>query len=57
MKNLFLLFFITTSILIQGQPQQFTQTDEAINNHIFSGEWQQAKYLIEEEITKNPEHP
>ena len=57
MKKLILFIFIAIGILIQGQAQKFNQTDEAINNHIFSGEWQQAKTLIEEEIAKNPEHP
>ena len=57
MKKLIFFIFIAVGILTQTQAQKFNQTDEAINNHIFSGEWHQAKTLIEEEIAKNPEHP
>jgi len=57
MKKLIFFTFIALGILTQTQAQKFNQTDEAINNHIFSGEWHQAKTLIEEEIAKNPEHP
>ena len=57
MKKIIFFIFIALGILTQTQAQKFNQTDEAINNYIFSGEWQQAKTLIEEEIAKNPEHP
>ena len=55
-KHIF-LFLAFTNILIQAQTQRFTQTDEQINNYIFSGEWQQAKTLIEHQIESNPAHP
>lgn len=57
MKKLIFFIFIALGILTQPQAQKFNQTDEVINNFIFSGQWQQAKTLIEEEIRKNPEHP
>jgi len=57
MKNLLLLLFVVISITIQGQTLEVTQVDEEINNYIFSGEWQQAKLLIEDQIRENPEHP
>jgi len=57
MKNLLLFLFVVISITIQGQTLEVTQVDEEINNYIFSGEWQQAKLLIEDQIRENPEHP
>jgi len=57
MKKLIFFIFIALGILTQTQAQKFNQADKAINNFIFSGEWHQAKTLIEEEIAKNPEHP
>ena len=57
MKNLLLFLFVFISITIQGQTLEVTQVDEEINNYIFSGEWQQAKLLIEDQIRENPEHP
>jgi len=55
MKKIVLFFFLSSSVFLYAQ--KFTSTDEAINDYIFSGEWQQAKTLIEEEIAKNPDHP
>lgn len=57
MKYLLIFLFVVTSIIIQGQTPGFTQVDEEINNNIFSGEWQEAKLLIEQKIRENPEHP
>jgi len=57
MKKLLLIFFVIAGIFVQGQTLNITQVDEDINNQIFSGEWQQAKMLIEKQIRENPEHP
>ena len=57
MKKLFLILFVVSSIAILAQLRGVTQRDDEINDLIFSGEWQQAKTLIEEEIGKNPDHP
>jgi len=57
MKNLLLIFFVVINFSIQGQTPGITQVDEEINNNIFSGEWQEAKLLIEHQIRENPEHP
>ncbi|RKY97197.1 MAG: hypothetical protein DRQ13_04965 [Ignavibacteriae bacterium] len=57
MKKLLLIFFVIAGIFVQGKTLNITQVDEEINNQIFSGEWQQAKMLIEKQIRKNPEHP
>jgi len=57
MKNILLILFVVINFSIQGQTPGFTQIDEEINNYIFSGEWQQAKLLVEQKIRKNPEHP
>ncbi|HEY7751943.1 MAG TPA: tetratricopeptide repeat protein [Ignavibacteriaceae bacterium] len=57
MKKLVLFCFVSFGIFIQGQSQRFTQTDKLINDYIFSGEWQQAKNLVEEGIRNNPDHP
>lgn len=57
MKKLFLIFFVIAGIFIQGQAQEITQVDEEINNYIFSGEWQQAKSLVEQQIRKKPDYP
>jgi tetratricopeptide (TPR) repeat protein len=57
MKTLLLILFLVINFTIQGQSHGFTEVDEEINNYIFSGEWQQAKLLIEKNIRNNPEHP
>lgn len=57
MKKLLLIFFVIAGIFVQGQTLNITQVDEEINNQIFSGEWQQAKSLVEQQIRINPEHP
>jgi len=57
MKKFLLIFFVIAGIFVQGQTLNITQVDEEINNQIFSGEWQQAKMLVEQQIRKNPEHP
>ena len=57
MKKLLLIFFVIAGIFFQGQAQEITKVDEDINNYIFSGEWLQAKSLVEQEIRANPEHP
>jgi tetratricopeptide (TPR) repeat protein len=57
MKNLFLTFSVLAIISVQVFPQDFTQIDKAINDHIFTGEWQEAKMLIEEQIKQNPDQP
>jgi len=57
MKYLLIILFVVTNIAIQGQTPGLTQVDEEINNNIFSGEWQEAKLLVEQKIRENPEHP
>ncbi len=57
MNFLLVLIFVVTNISIQGQTPGLTQVDEEINNNIFSGDWQEAKLLIEQNIRENPEHP
>ena len=57
MKKLMLFLFVIANVVAQGQTQGLTQVDEDMNNHIFAGEWQQAKLLIEQKIRENPEHP
>ena len=57
MKHLFLILFLFVNFSILGQTPGLTQADEEINNYIFSGEWQQAKLLIEQKIRENPDHP
>jgi len=57
MKKLLLIFILLTSVSIQGQSAKLIQIDKQINIHIFSGEWQQAKTMIEQQIRMNPEHP
>ena len=53
MKNLLLILFLAINFIIQGQTPSFTQADEEINNYIFSGEWQQAKLLVEKNMGKS----
>ena len=57
MKNLVVTLSIFAIISVQGFPQGFTNIDEEINDYIFTGEWQQAKMLIEDQIKQNPEQP
>ena len=57
MKKLLIVFILIAGVSIQGQSAKLTQVDEQINNHIFSGEWQQAKTMIEQQIRMNPDHP
>ncbi|MGB5530486.1 MAG: hypothetical protein WBQ32_11010, partial [Ignavibacteriaceae bacterium] len=57
MKKLLLFCFLIASIIAPAQTKYFTQQDKEINNLIFSGEWQQAKALIEHQIRNNPEQP
>jgi len=57
MNFLLVIIFVVTNISIQGQTPGLTQVDEEINNNIFSGDWQEAKLLIEQNIRENPEHP
>jgi tetratricopeptide (TPR) repeat protein len=57
MKKLLIIFFVIVSIAVQGYAQGITKQDKDINHHIFTGEWQQAKMLIEDSIKENPEHP
>ena len=57
MKHLVLILFLFVNFSTQGQTPGLTQTDEEINNYIFSGEWQQAKLVIEKKIRENPDHP
>ena len=57
MRKLLLILFVLSSIAVLAQSRGFTQTDDKINNHIFSGEWLQAKSMIEQQIRMNPDHP
>jgi tetratricopeptide (TPR) repeat protein len=57
MKKFLLIFFVISGITVQGQTLNITQADKEINNYIFSGEWLQAKSLVEQQIRQNPEHP
>jgi tetratricopeptide (TPR) repeat protein len=57
MKKSFLILFVLCSTTILAQSRGITQTDDEINNLIFSGEWLQAKSLIEQQIRMNPDHP
>jgi len=57
MKKLLLILFVFSFIAVQGQTPNITQVDEEINYYIFSGEWLQAKSLVEQQIRENPEHP
>jgi tetratricopeptide (TPR) repeat protein len=57
MKKLLLILFVLSNISILAQTPGITKTDDEINDHIFSGEWQQAKVLIEQQIRMNPDHP
>jgi tetratricopeptide (TPR) repeat protein len=53
MKKLVLILFFLANNIDQGQSPGYTQVDEDINNYIFSGEWLQAKSLIEQRIREN----
>lgn len=57
MKKLSLILFVLTNISILAQSLGITQIDDNINNLIFSGEWQQAKTIVEQQIKRNPDHP
>ena len=57
MKKLFLILFVLCSTAVLAQSRGVTQTDDEINNLIFSGQWLQAKTLIEQQIRLNPDHP
>lgn len=57
MKKILLIFILVASVTIQGQTAKLIQVDKQINNHIFSGEWLQAKTMVEQQIRMNPEHP
>jgi tetratricopeptide (TPR) repeat protein len=57
MKNLLLILSLFGILTVQGFPQGLTNIDNEINDYIFTGEWQQAKMLIEDQIKHNPEHP
>ena len=57
MKKLLLISFVIANIVVQVQPQGITNEDKYINRYIFTGEWQQAKMLIEDQIQKYPDHP
>ena len=57
MKKLLSIFFLCLIIILHGNTQGYTKVDENINRYIFTGEWQQAKMLIEDQIQKYPDHP
>jgi tetratricopeptide (TPR) repeat protein len=57
MKNLLLIVFVFAIVTAQSYAQGLTQVDKNINDLIFTGEWQQAKMLIEDQIKQNPEQP
>jgi len=57
MKKLLVILLFISVITTHGQTPNITQVDEEINNYIFSGEWLQAKSLVEQQIRENPEHP
>ncbi len=57
MKKLIIILFLLSSIGVLSQSGRVTQADDQINNLIFSGEWLQAKSLIEQQIKMNPDHP
>jgi len=57
MKKLLLILFVFSFIGVQGQTPNITKVDEEINDYIFSGEWLQAKSLVEQQIRQNPDHP
>ncbi len=57
MKNLLIIIFLLFSISLVAQSRGVTKTDDEINHLIFSGEWLQAKSLIEQQIRMNPDHP
>lgn len=57
MKKFLFTLIIISGFFAQGLAQRFTQTDKTINDDIFTGEWLQAKSLIEQQIKENPDHP
>ena len=57
MKKILIGLFLLFSISLLAQSRGVMQTDDEINDFIFSGEWFQAKSLIEQQIRMNPDHP
>jgi tetratricopeptide (TPR) repeat protein len=57
MKQIILVLFVLSSVTILAQSRGITQTDNEINNLIFSGQWLEAKSIIEKQIRMNPNHP
>ncbi|MBT8379414.1 MAG: tetratricopeptide repeat protein [Ignavibacteria bacterium] len=57
MKKLLVILFLLCNISILPQSSDITQTDDEINKLIFSGEWLEAKSIIEQQIRMNPDHP
>lgn len=57
MKKLLLISFVIANIIVQGHTHEITNEDKDINRYIFTGEWQQAKMLIEDLIQIYPDHP
>jgi len=57
MKKFLVILLLLCSTAIFAQSRGVTATDDEINNLIFSGEWLEAKSLIEQQIRMNPDHP
>lgn len=57
MKKILIGIFLLFSISLSAQSRGVTETDDKINDLIFSGKWLQAKSLIEQQIQMNPDHP